>query len=242
MLRFGESAPVSSSKRAAWRVSARAADHGGFGCRLQPWREWRASEPLTDRSLRRSHDGAQPSPRRAPGRCDLARPMHEPASMGTTAIGLGLVVSACTSRTPGAQPHDMSTAQHEAIARAEGVEAETHAGRYDPNASTRAELRRRPCRPGRLLEHPKESHARAPRARRDPSPPRRRTSRGFAGVARRRSECMRRDPRRGSGCEPFLASTGYRIRRAALLAVVGRKEIRPDASKARQLRSAPCQG
>lgn len=56
--------------------------------------------------------------------------------MKTTAIGLGLLLSACASRTPGARPHDMSTAQHEAMARAEGVEAETHAGRYDPNAST----------------------------------------------------------------------------------------------------------
>lgn len=41
---------------------------------------------------------------------------------------------ACARQTPGANPHDMSAAQHEAMARQEHAEAEAHSARYDPNA------------------------------------------------------------------------------------------------------------
>lgn len=40
----------------------------------------------------------------------------------------------CARQTPGANPHDMSAAQHEAMARQEHTEAESHSARYDPNA------------------------------------------------------------------------------------------------------------
>lgn len=40
----------------------------------------------------------------------------------------------CASTTPQGQPPDMSVAEHEAMAGAEQTRAETHAGRYDPNA------------------------------------------------------------------------------------------------------------
>ena len=46
---------------------------------------------------------------------------------------------ACGPRTPGANPHDMSTAQHEATAREEQAKTQTHAAQYDPNAKATAQ-------------------------------------------------------------------------------------------------------
>lgn len=46
-----------------------------------------------------------------------------------------LAAAACASATPGARPHDMSAAQHEREGQAHSGTAETHAGRYDPNAT-----------------------------------------------------------------------------------------------------------
>ena len=42
---------------------------------------------------------------------------------------------ACASTTPGARPHDMSAAQHTAMADNEAKVGELHAGQYDPQAS-----------------------------------------------------------------------------------------------------------
>jgi hypothetical protein len=53
-------------------------------------------------------------------------------------VGVGsgavVVVASCAS-TPGAQPHDMSAAQHEAMAAAEADAAAAHAAQYEPQAS-----------------------------------------------------------------------------------------------------------
>lgn len=54
-------------------------------------------------------------------------------SIAVLVAGAGLTL-ACASQTPGAHPHDMSTTQHEAMARQERSEAQSHAARYDPNA------------------------------------------------------------------------------------------------------------
>lgn len=54
-------------------------------------------------------------------------------SIGVVLFGLAL---GCVRQTPGANPHDMSAAQHEAMARQEHAEAEAHSARYDPNAAT----------------------------------------------------------------------------------------------------------
>lgn len=49
--------------------------------------------------------------------------------------GLITGTSACAA-TPGAQPHDMSAAHHEAMAAAEDKNAAAHAAQYDPSASS----------------------------------------------------------------------------------------------------------
>lgn len=46
-------------------------------------------------------------------------------------------IAGCAATTPGAQPHDMSTAQHEAMARTEEKTAKLHTTQYDPNASVK---------------------------------------------------------------------------------------------------------
>lgn len=69
------------------------------------------------------------------------------ASKPTTIIIAGTLAAlafACAQQTPGANPHDMSTAQHEAMARQERAEAESHSARYDPNA----DRQRSQCRAG----------------------------------------------------------------------------------------------
>ena len=53
-------------------------------------------------------------------------------------LALGLPVS-CAATTPGAQPHDMSAPQHEAMAANEGKKAELHSAQYDPGASIKSE-------------------------------------------------------------------------------------------------------
>ncbi len=50
-------------------------------------------------------------------------------------VGSVTFSSSCAS-TPGAQPHDMSAAHHEAMASAEDKSAAAHAALYDPAAST----------------------------------------------------------------------------------------------------------
>src|SRR5262245_11351492 len=45
-----------------------------------------------------------------------------------------LGAAACKTSTPGAQPHDMSAAQHEAMAANEEKTAKQHASQYNPNA------------------------------------------------------------------------------------------------------------
>lgn len=59
---------------------------------------------------------------------------------------LGLAVASCTSATPGARPHDMSTARHEKRVAAHARKAEQHADRYDPNATLARERCRLPVR------------------------------------------------------------------------------------------------
>lgn len=48
-------------------------------------------------------------------------------------------LSSCASTTPGAQPHDMSVAHHEAMARGETEVAASHDKQYDPAATKRME-------------------------------------------------------------------------------------------------------
>ena len=48
---------------------------------------------------------------------------------------VSLAAAACASTTPGARPHDMSAHQHEREGQAHSGMAETHTGRYDPNAT-----------------------------------------------------------------------------------------------------------
>ena len=59
---------------------------------------------------------------------------------------LGLAVASCTSATPGARPHDMSTARHEQQEAAHVREAEQHAAQYDPDATSARERCRLPVR------------------------------------------------------------------------------------------------
>ena len=55
-------------------------------------------------------------------------------------FALSAVLFGCgPSMTPGAQPHDMSVAQHEAMARQEDRNAAEHAQKYDPAAGTNRE-------------------------------------------------------------------------------------------------------
>lgn len=49
----------------------------------------------------------------------------------------------CAKRTPGTEPHDMSSASHEAEAGAAATSAEAHAAQYDPSAATLEER----CKP-----------------------------------------------------------------------------------------------
>jgi hypothetical protein len=52
---------------------------------------------------------------------------------------LTLSIGACAT-TPGAQPQDMSAAQHEAIAANQETSAQVHAAQYNPDASVSSEL------------------------------------------------------------------------------------------------------
>jgi hypothetical protein len=54
-----------------------------------------------------------------------------------------LPIVACVSSTPGAQPHDMSSAQHEAMAANEDKTAQVHTTQYVPDASIKGERCRR---------------------------------------------------------------------------------------------------
>jgi len=51
---------------------------------------------------------------------------------------IAITLAACAS-TPGAQPHDMSAAQHEAMAKQSDQSSTTHLSQYDPKASTAVE-------------------------------------------------------------------------------------------------------
>ena len=51
-------------------------------------------------------------------------------------FALPLSLVACAS-TPGAQPHDMSAANHDAMAAGEEQNAGAHAAQHDPNAIAR---------------------------------------------------------------------------------------------------------
>ena len=53
-------------------------------------------------------------------------------------LALGFLWS-CASMTPGAHPHDMSAAQHDATAREEQRKADAQTARYDPNAKVSAQ-------------------------------------------------------------------------------------------------------
>lgn len=50
-----------------------------------------------------------------------------------------ILLAACATRTPGAQPHDMSAASHETTAAQEDLAAREHEQRYDPAARERSE-------------------------------------------------------------------------------------------------------
>jgi hypothetical protein len=55
------------------------------------------------------------------------------------ALGLGAFVTACASSTPGAKPHDMSAAQHEAMAQREEQAAQLHSAEYNPALTVKTE-------------------------------------------------------------------------------------------------------
>lgn len=59
--------------------------------------------------------------------------------MRTPWISVFLVMTACASTTPGAQPHDMSAAAHDSMAANEAATADTHAAKYDPNATAKVD-------------------------------------------------------------------------------------------------------
>lgn len=61
------------------------------------------------------------------------RPEPSSSSSQSTLYVIVVLLAGCAS-TPGAKPHDMSTAQHEAAATAHQSEADPHAAAYDPNA------------------------------------------------------------------------------------------------------------
>ncbi len=48
-------------------------------------------------------------------------------------------IASCASTTPGAQPHDMGAAQHEAMASNEEKAAQQHASQYSPDASVKTQ-------------------------------------------------------------------------------------------------------
>lgn len=58
---------------------------------------------------------------------------------------VGLFTAACVSRTPGAQPHDLSAAQHATMAANEETSAQLHSAQFNPDAAVREER----CRGGR---------------------------------------------------------------------------------------------
>lgn len=59
-------------------------------------------------------------------------------------LSAAALLAACASTTPGAQPHDMSRAQHETMAANEQQIARTHSAQYNPDATVRKER----CRGG----------------------------------------------------------------------------------------------
>lgn len=52
----------------------------------------------------------------------------------TRSFFLTLLLAACAARNPGARPHDMAVAEHEATASTHDAEADAAAANYDPNA------------------------------------------------------------------------------------------------------------
>ncbi len=65
--------------------------------------------------------------------------MRFPLSLLSIAFMFTESIAGCASTTPGAQPHDMSSAQHEAMAENEEKTAQLHTTQYDPNASVKKE-------------------------------------------------------------------------------------------------------
>ncbi len=65
----------------------------------------------------------------------------------SSTLVVAFVALGCARQTPGAKPHEMSAAQHEAMARREQAHAEVHAGRFD--AGAREETTYCPERPGK---------------------------------------------------------------------------------------------
>ena len=66
-----------------------------------------------------------------------------------SSLALGSLTLAACASTPGAQPADMSAAQHEQAAASHEAEAAPHAAQYDPDAKADVnrcgENRRDPC-------------------------------------------------------------------------------------------------
>jgi hypothetical protein len=61
-------------------------------------------------------------------------------SLSVLALPFSLsIFTGCASSTPGAQPHDMSAAHHEAMAASETTAASVHGGQYEPGATVRTE-------------------------------------------------------------------------------------------------------
>jgi hypothetical protein len=52
-------------------------------------------------------------------------------------VSIVLAIVAACAAAPGTRPHDMSEAQHEAMARSEDKQAEVHLAQYDPDASVK---------------------------------------------------------------------------------------------------------
>jgi len=71
------------------------------------------------------------------------------------------LAAACSSTTPGAHPHDMSTAQHEAAAQEHAGYAESHQGQYDSKARTETKrCRAKPTGCWTSVENPTAEHLR----------------------------------------------------------------------------------
>lgn len=64
------------------------------------------------------------------------QPMITGSTRMLATAGVALVVSCTSTPRGGAQPHDASAVQHDAMARAEQAEAEIHAGRYRSTGRT----------------------------------------------------------------------------------------------------------